>query len=253
VPFERCDRLVSHIWAARCQLGVHRIAEVLCALDSVCEIRDACQIAAAAVTGWNRAKRPVGFTDNVKPAAKSAGSRGVQGEVAGIFHCAVAYFFLVKRARPLQHHLRDLTFAFADIDPQPCRNVRRLLHGKSSGRAQQGDHGDETDDCWKERSQLQRINSPVDALQLARWLRRPNPDNVDGPRPLQICRSPLVYFSRYSPGVKSGHLAHAGPPSTRWCPGFKLNPCSLVIAPVESLGWRRQSQAETLKPSFSHG
>src|SRR6187200_1703720 len=69
------------------------------------------------------------------------------------------------------------------MDPQPCRNVRRLLHGKSSGRAQQGDHGDETDDCWKERSQLQRINSPVDALQLARWLRRPNPDNVDGPRP----------------------------------------------------------------------
>jgi hypothetical protein len=46
------------------------------------------------------------------------------------------------------------------------------------------------------------------------------------PSPSNMQKPPRVYFSRYSPGVKSGHLAHAGPPSTRWCPGLKLNPCS---------------------------
>src|SRR5262245_55417577 len=63
IAFERCDRLLRHIGPAGRQLGIHRIAEVLRALNSICEIRDASQIAAAAVTRWNRAKRPVGFAD----------------------------------------------------------------------------------------------------------------------------------------------------------------------------------------------
>src|SRR6188472_2658923 len=31
------------------------------------------------------------------------------------------------------------------------------------------------------------------------------------PVPFKYAEAPRVYFSRYSPGVKSGHLAHAGP------------------------------------------
>ena len=74
------------------------------------------------------------------------GTRSVHGEVAGISDHARAHFLEVKRARPLQDHLRDLPFAFADIGPQPSRNVRWLLHGKRAGRRRQGDDDDQAAD-----------------------------------------------------------------------------------------------------------
>src|SRR5262249_36219046 len=115
---------------------------------SVCEISDAFQIATVAVTYWNRAKRLIGFADNVKPAPKPAGASSIHGEVAGIFNRAFAHFFQVKRARPLQNHLCDLTFAFADMGAQPSRNVRGLIRGKRSGQTRHGgdDEADDTDD-----------------------------------------------------------------------------------------------------------
>ena len=63
-----------------------------------------------------------------------------------IFHHAFAHFLQVQRARPLQNYLWNLTFASADMGPQPSRNVRRLLHGKRSGRTRQGDDDIEADD-----------------------------------------------------------------------------------------------------------
>ena len=75
-----------------------------------------------------------------------AGARGVHGKVAGIFDRSFAHFFQVKGARPLQDHLCDLTFAFADMGPQPSRNVRRLLRSKRSGQTRQDDDDDDADD-----------------------------------------------------------------------------------------------------------
>ena len=151
-------------------------------LYSVGEIHDACQIAAAAVPGRNRAKRLIGFADDVKPAPQPAGARGVHGEVAGILDRAFAHFLQVKRARPLQHHWGDLTVAFADMGLEPSRNVRRLLHGKRSGRTRQGDdaEADDSDDSWKERShpagRRQRdVNSPNPPSSSATPLTHTNP------------------------------------------------------------------------------
>ena len=147
IALERRDRLVRHIGPAGRQLGIHRIAEVLGALYAVGEIRDALQIATAAVTRWNRAKRPVGLRRSRRTGAPSpAGARRVHGEVAGILDRAFAHLLQVKRARPLQHHWCDLTVAFADMGPQPSRNVERLLRGKRSGRSRQGGGDDDTDD-----------------------------------------------------------------------------------------------------------
>src|SRR4029077_6556947 len=95
IAFERRDLLSRHIGPAGRQLGIHRIAEVLRALYSVCEIRDAFQIATVAVTHWNRAKRLVGFAYNVKPAPQPAGPRSVHGEVAGILYCAFLHFLQI--------------------------------------------------------------------------------------------------------------------------------------------------------------
>ena len=82
------------------------------------------------MAGRDRAKRPVGFADDVKPAPQPAGARGVHGEVAGIVDCAFAHFLQVKRARPLQDHWGDLTLAFADMGLQPIRNDPRHLRRK---------------------------------------------------------------------------------------------------------------------------
>jgi hypothetical protein len=51
----------------------------------------------------------------------------------------------------VQDHCGDFTFAFADMGQQPSRNVRRLLHGRRSGRSRQGDEDDDTA-SQKERS-----------------------------------------------------------------------------------------------------
>jgi hypothetical protein len=59
-------------------------------------------------------------------------TRSVHGEVACISNHILAHFLEVKRASPLQDHLRDLTFAFADMGPQPSRDVRCSLGGKRS-------------------------------------------------------------------------------------------------------------------------
>src|SRR5689334_13205856 len=148
-------RLVGHIGPAGRQLGIHRVAEILRAVDTVGEIRDALQIATAAMPRWYRAKRAVSFADDIKAPPKSTRPRGIHGEVAGILDRAVADFFQVKRPRPLQHHGGDLTVAFADMGLEPSRNIWRLLHGKRSGRPRQGDDDDETDDTddsYQERS-----------------------------------------------------------------------------------------------------
>ena len=103
------------------------------------------------MTGRNRTKRPVGFTDDVKAAAQPAGSRSVHGEVAGILDRALAHFLLVKRARPLQHHRCDLTFASPNMNKEPRRNVLRLLRGRRPGRRRQCEDDretDSTDDNW---------------------------------------------------------------------------------------------------------
>src|SRR5271163_1941058 len=63
IALERCLRLARHIGAAGCQVRIHRIAEVLRASSSVCEIRDTFQIATAAVSRRNHTKRPVGLAD----------------------------------------------------------------------------------------------------------------------------------------------------------------------------------------------
>jgi hypothetical protein len=51
--------------------------------------------------------------------------REVVGEVSKHPH-----FLEVKRARSLQDHLRNLTFAFTDMGPQPGRDIRRLHRGR---------------------------------------------------------------------------------------------------------------------------
>jgi hypothetical protein len=112
------------------------------------------QIAAVAVTRRNRAKRPVGFADDVKPAPEPGGARRVHGEVAGIVDRPFAQFLPIKRARPLQDHLRDLTVAVADMGLKPRRNVCHLLRGKGSGQTQHGDDAEagDRDDMEKARS-----------------------------------------------------------------------------------------------------
>jgi len=116
------------------------------------------------MAGRDREKRPVGLADNAKPAPKPTGARGIHGKVAGIVDRAFAHLFRVKRARFLQDRRGDMTFALADMGLQPNRNEPRQLRRKRSGPARQGTAGhDETgDDSWKERSQPQRSNSPVE-------------------------------------------------------------------------------------------
>src|SRR6516165_1001861 len=64
IALERGYRLGRYIGATSRQFGIHRIAEVLHAFNSVCKIRDALQAATIAVPRRNRAKRPLGFADN---------------------------------------------------------------------------------------------------------------------------------------------------------------------------------------------
>ena len=94
-----------------------------------------------------RAERPTGFADDIKPAPKPTGTRGVHGEIAGIVDRAFAHFLQVKRARPLQDYRGDLTFAFADIGLQPIRDEPRQLRRKRSGPARQdtADHNEAGD------------------------------------------------------------------------------------------------------------
>ena len=94
-----------------------------------------------------RAERPTGFADDIKPAPKPTGTCGVHGKVAGIVDRAFAHFLQVKRARPLQDYRGDLTFAFADIGLQPIRDEPRQLRRKRSGPARQdtADHNEAGD------------------------------------------------------------------------------------------------------------
>ena len=129
ITFERRSDFGRHIRPAGRQLGIHRIAEVLCAANVVCKIRDAFKVAPVAMAGWDRAKRPVRFADDVKSASQAAGARGVHSEVAGIVDCAFAHLLQIKRARPLQDHWGDLSFAYAHMALQPIwigpRQLRR--------------------------------------------------------------------------------------------------------------------------------
>ena len=50
----------------------------------------------------------------------------------------------LTRARPVQDHLGDLTLAFANVAPQPGRNVGRLLRCKGCIRPPNGNCADET-------------------------------------------------------------------------------------------------------------
>jgi hypothetical protein len=123
------------------------------------------------MAGRDRAKRPVGFADDVKPAPQPGGARGVHGEVAGIVDRAFNQFLQVKCARPLQDHWGDLTFAFADMGLQPLRNDPWQLRRKRSRPARRGtpnrnEAGD--GDSQKERSQWQRIDSPVE-MSFCNW------------------------------------------------------------------------------------
>src|SRR5262245_25274303 len=92
ITFERRSDFGRHIRSAGRKLGIHRIAEVLCAANVVCKIRDAFQVAAVAMAGWDRAKGLVSFADDVKSASQAAGASGVHGEVAGIVDYAFAHF-----------------------------------------------------------------------------------------------------------------------------------------------------------------
>jgi len=65
------------------------------------------------------------------------------GRLAGIFDDACGHLFQIKCARPLQDHLGDLTLAFANMAPQPGRNVGRLLRCKGCRRPASGNCADE--------------------------------------------------------------------------------------------------------------
>src|ERR1700677_5028 len=162
IAFERGFRFARHIGPAGRQFRIHRIAEVLRAPSPVGEIRHAVQIATAAVTGGNGAKRPVGFANDVKPAPCRAIIRAcsVHGEVTWISNPLLE----VKRASPLQDNWRDLNFAFAHMGLQPSRNVRRLPRRAGRARTRQGDRDTEADDVWKAQFQPHRIISPIDAF-----------------------------------------------------------------------------------------
>ena len=108
-----------------------------------------------------RAKRPVGFADRVKPLPRSAmvGTRRVHGKIAGIFDDSCGHLLQIKRARPLQHHLGDLTLAFADMAAQPGRNVGRLLRCKGCSRPPNGNRAGEKKTLDKVHSRLQQRNT----------------------------------------------------------------------------------------------
>src|SRR6476620_10103706 len=146
IAFEGRDRFFRHIGPAGRQLRIHRIAEILRAIYAVGEIRDALQVATAAMPRWDRAKRAVVFANNIESPAGPAWSRRIHGEIAGIPDLAFSHLLQVKRTRPRHHHRRDLSLAFADMRAQPGRNVERLLHGKRSGRSRQGGGDDDTGD-----------------------------------------------------------------------------------------------------------
>src|SRR4029079_8280129 len=100
-----------------------------------------------------------------------------------------------------QDYWGDLTFAFADMGLQPNRNEPRQLRRKRSGPARQGtaDHNEagEGDDSYEERSQPQRINSPVGHSQCA----RPHPFRLGRPSCLylKVYRSTVTHLSGVSP------------------------------------------------------
>ena len=139
------------------------------------------------MAGRDRAKRAVGFADDVKPAPQPGGARGVHGEVAGIVDRAFTQFLQVKRARPLQDHWGDLTFAFADMGLQPLRNEPRQLRRKRSGPARQGtadhDEAGDSDDLNGNGSILLSKRFAIGPMSL-----RPNSGNADGPVSIQISR-----------------------------------------------------------------
>ena len=117
------------------------------------------------MAGRDGAERLLGLADDVVAApqyaiAQIAGTRCIHGEVAGIFHRTFADLFQVKRARPLQDHLSDLTIAFADMGLQPGRNARGPQRREGSGRHRQRD-GEEAQnsDTQRNRSQPHRIIS----------------------------------------------------------------------------------------------
>ena len=123
VAFEGRSDVGGHIIPARRQIGVHRIAEIFHAPPSVGEIRKPVQVAPAAVASGDRAKRLLGFADDVEPApqaaAKVVGTRRVKSEVAGIADPLA----LVERAGSFQHDRRDLPLALADMSLEPRRNA----------------------------------------------------------------------------------------------------------------------------------
>ena len=145
ITLEQGSRLCRHVGAAGRQVRILRIAEILHAFLSVAEVR-ALDVAAAAMTRGGRTKRPVGFADRVEPLPRSAtvGTRRVHGKVAGVLDDACGHLLQIKRARPLQHHLGDLTLAFANMAPQPGRNVGRLLRCKGRRRPPNGNCAGET-------------------------------------------------------------------------------------------------------------
>src|SRR4029079_4150307 len=100
-----------------------------------------------------------------------------------------------------QDYWGDLTFAFADMGLQPNRNEPRQLRRKRSGPARQGtaDHNEagDGDDSYEERSQPQRINSPVGHSQCE----RPHPFRLGRPSCLylKVYRSTVTHLSGVSP------------------------------------------------------
>ena len=99
------------------------------------------------MTRGGRTKRPLCFADRVKPLSQSAhvGARRVHGKIAGIFDDASGHLFQIKGARPLQHHLGDLTLAFK-AGPYGGRSTfdRTKAGGAPSGPLNWGhDHNDD--------------------------------------------------------------------------------------------------------------
>ena len=123
IPLEGFGDVGGHIGPARRQIGVHRVAEILHAPPSVGEIRNPVQVEPAAVARGDRAKRLLGFADDVEPPSQSAaevmGTRRVKSEVAGIADPLP----LIERAGPFEHYRRDLPLALADMGLEPRRNA----------------------------------------------------------------------------------------------------------------------------------
>ena len=173
IPLEGRGGLARHIGPARRQVGVHRVAEIFHAPPSVGEIRNPVQVPPAAVACGDRAKRPLGFADDVKPAPQSAaevmGTRRVKREVAGI----ADRLPLIERAGSLQHDGRDLPLALAHMGLEPGRNAR-LSRRKRGPRARERDQ--DTRGRRVRRRRNPNGNDPVSSIRAASAeCRRPRP------------------------------------------------------------------------------